>query len=261
MKLGASYNVFDGEELLEGSIMQIRNSVDYISVIYQTKSNINNDCSPELLPLLSRLKNSGLVDALHEYRPNLAKAAHWNETKKRNLGLDLSKKVGCTHHISLDTDEYYISRQFDMLKNMIDDGGYDSSYCQMQTYYKSWKYCLDPPEEYYVSLIYKIKFLTSYKFGIHAPVLVDPTRRMSRMKNPLILPRTTIEMHHGSYIRNDIQKKLANSSSRINFEQDIVTHYINWQYPDRVLWGGLPSKYLHVREVDPTWLLCKSPIV
>ena len=44
MNLGVSYNVFDGEELLEGSIFQIRNEVDYISVVYQSISNFGHPC-------------------------------------------------------------------------------------------------------------------------------------------------------------------------------------------------------------------------
>ena len=36
MKLGAAYNVFDGEELLENSIVSIRPEVDYVVVVYQT---------------------------------------------------------------------------------------------------------------------------------------------------------------------------------------------------------------------------------
>ena len=34
MKLGVSYNLFDGEELLESSIKSIRDNVDYVSVVY-----------------------------------------------------------------------------------------------------------------------------------------------------------------------------------------------------------------------------------
>jgi CRP-like cAMP-binding protein len=62
MKLGISYNLFDGEELLEGSIKQIRQHVDYVSVVYQTISNFGNTCSPELIRLLEKLKSEGLID-------------------------------------------------------------------------------------------------------------------------------------------------------------------------------------------------------
>lgn len=36
IKLGATYNVFDGEELLEASIASIRPLVQYVCVVYQT---------------------------------------------------------------------------------------------------------------------------------------------------------------------------------------------------------------------------------
>jgi hypothetical protein len=60
-------------------------------------------------------------------------------------------------------------------------------------------------------------------------------------------------MHHGSYIRDDIRKKLENSSASINFKDDIeklVNHYENWKYPDLVMWGGRPSKFLKVLKVE-----------
>lgn len=251
MKLGVSYNVFDGEELLEGSIKQIRNEVDYISVVYQTKSNLGNSCDKNLIPLLKKLQKNGLIDYIEEYKP-LGINPHFDEITKRNIGLALSRKENCTHHMSMDTDEYYVSDDFSMVKNLMVENDYDSSYCQMKTYYKDWKYQLDPPEEYFVSLIYKIKPNSKYVFAHSCPVLVDPTRRMSLCDKPIILVRELIEMHHGSYIRNNIRTKLTNSSASINFMNEIdkiVEHYDNWEYPQEVLWGGAPSKLLKVKEI------------
>lgn len=256
MKLGVSYNLFDGEELLEGSIKQIRNLVDYISVVYQTISNFGNTCNPELVPLLERLKSEGLIDELFEYSPKVNKGGHSNEIQKRNIGLALSQGVGCTHHMSMDSDEYYLPSEFHNLKKLIEDGDYDSSFCQMQTYYKSWEYSLNPPEEYYVSLIFKIKPDSNYVMGYPTPVLVDPTRRMSPSVKPLILKREQIQMHHGSYIRDNIKTKLTNSSASVNFNNDIeriVNHYNTWEYPNKVLWGGLPSQLLTVKKVENLW--------
>ena len=133
MKLGVSYNVFDCEELLEGSIKQIRQQVDYISVVYQTVSNFGNPCNPELVILLERLKSEGLVDELFEYSPKINKGGHSNEIQNRNIGLALSQGAGCTHHMSMDSDEYYLSSEFEGLKKIVIEGDYDSSYCQMQT--------------------------------------------------------------------------------------------------------------------------------
>jgi hypothetical protein len=253
MKLGISYNLFDGEELLEKSIKQIRNLVDYVSVVYQITSNYGNSCDSELVPFLQKLHSKGLIDELVEYTPILNQSPHFNEVEKRNLGLTLSKNFGCTHHMSMDSDEIYLESQFLNTKEIIDNGGYDSSYCQMLTYYKTWDFVLDPPEEYYVALIYKIKENSKYVFGANTPVLVDPTRRMSNIAKPLILKRDTIQMHHGSYIRNNMRKKLTNSSALVNFKNDVdqlVDHYDNWEYPNEVLLAGLPSKLHKVKKIN-----------
>ena len=253
MRLGCSYNLFDNEELLEGSIKQIRNQVDYVSVVYQTISNFGNACNPDLVSFLEKLKLDGLIDELFDYNPKINRGGHFNEIQKRNIGLSLSQGAGCTHHMSMDSDEYYLPLEFKNLKDNIIEGDFDSSYCQMQTYYKSWEYSLNPPEEYYVSLIFKIKQESNYILGAPAPVLVDPTRRMSPSNHPLILGRQSIQMHHGSYIRDNVRTKLVNSSASTNFNNDIdriVSHYNNWKYPEKVLWGGLPSTLHTVKKVN-----------
>jgi hypothetical protein len=250
MKLGISYNLFDSEELLEGSIKQIRDLVDYVSVVYQKKSNFGNPCTENLVPLLEKLKSDGLIDELFEYIPQ-SLGGHGNELNKRNIGLQISKTNGCTHHMSMDSDEYFLPNEFKYLKDKITEGDYDSSFAQMLTYYKSWEYQLDPPEEYYVPLIIKIKNNNEFTFNYPSPVLVDPTRRVSKLNEPLVLTRNEIQMHHGSYIRDDIRVKLINSSASVNFNNEIdniVNHYNNWEYPDKVLWGGAPSKYLNIKK-------------
>jgi len=220
MKIGVSYNLFDGEELLEGSINTIRDSVDYISAIYQTTSNFGSQCSPDLIPLLNNLKEKGLIDELFEYKPNISMGGAWNEINKRNIGVNFSLTNKCSHHMAMDADEYYLKDEFEYMKNIIKDGDYDSSACKMITYYKSWEYQLDPPEDYYVSLLFKIDENKEYIHGHSFPVEVDPTRRMSN-KNCKIFSREEIEMHHGSYIRNDIKIKLQNSSAKVAYNWDI----------------------------------------
>jgi hypothetical protein len=252
MKLGVSYNVFDGEELLKGSIEQIRKGVDYISVVYQTKSNFGDEANDTLIELLNDLVEKKLVDEIYEYIPQNIGGSQ-NEVNKRNIGLELSKKNGCTHHMSMDCDEYYLFDEFENMKKTIIDGDYQASFCQMLSYYKSWEFILDPPETYYVSLIYKIREGVSYVFGSSAPVIVDPTRKLNSIVNPIIFDRSQIQMHHGSYIRNDIRKKLKNSSATNNFNSEIdkiVDHFQNWKYPEQVLWGGKPSKLLNVIKIE-----------
>ena len=251
MKIGISYNVFDGEELLESSINSIRNNVDYISVVYQTISNFGNPCDDGLVPLLEDLKNRGLVDELFEYRPKINRGGHMNEITKRNIGLSLSEGAGCTHHMAMDSDEFYTDEQFKLLKKEMLDGNYDSSTCQMTTYYKEPIYILDPKEEYYVSLLFKIKQGVSFIMGHPFPVLVDPTRRMNP-GNCKIFSRDKIEMHHMSYVRKDLRKKLQNSSASPNFKNidKLVDYYNNWEFPKKGLMGGAPDKFFNIKKVD-----------
>jgi hypothetical protein len=253
MKLGVSYNVFDGEELLENSIKQIRELVDHIGVVVQKTSNYGNPCSPELMDIINDLyHNKKLIDHVAIYDPNISAGPHSNEIYKRNLGLFISKRGGCTHHMSMDTDEFYIPEQFEYMKKIVEEGDYDSSACQMTTYYKLPTYRIDPKEDYYVSLIYKIRDNINYNFGQSFPVLVDPTRRMDSGKCK-IFTRDDIEMHHMSYIRNDISRKANNSSAKVNFTSSIpyfVEKFNNWKEGDNGILLGLPIKEVDLVKVE-----------
>jgi len=233
MKVGVSYNVFDGEELLEGSIKSIRESVDYISVVYQTISNFGNQCDEGLVPLLERLKSEGLVDDIMQYKPKVNQGGHYNEISKRNLGLFLSEGAKCTHHMSMDTDEFYIKSQFEYMKNTLVEGDYDAAACQMRTYFKDPTYEVRPLNDYYVSLLFKIGRGVQFVMGHPFPVLVDPTRRMLT-NNFKIFSREEIEMYHMSYIRKDIKSKLTNSSSNAAFVEidEFLRMYMEYEIGD-----------------------------
>jgi hypothetical protein len=256
MKLGVSYNVFDSEELLEGSINQIKKLSSFISVVYQKKSNYGNDCSDNLENVLFDLKDRNLIDELVEYTPDIDRGAHYNEVNKRNIGLDLSRKNLCTHHISMDCDEYYITEDFEKIMNDIDDNGYESSFCQMKTYYKDWEHQYLIPEEYYVPLIFKIKEDVNYRFNEPCPVDCDPTRKMKVVKFK-IYERSEIEMHHGSYIREDIERKLINSSALVNYYRnldELINHYKNWVDGDYGFVAGIPCKKIELIKVEKKFL-------
>lgn len=237
MKFGVSYNIFNGEELLEASIKSIRESVDYVSVVYQTTSNHGNECSEELVPLLNKLKEDGIVDILFEYKPDKSLAPKVNELKKRNIGLLLSKRNGCDYHMAMDSDEFYVKEELEFVKKDIVDNDIDATACQMTTYYKSGSYRVDPKEEYYVSLFFKIQKGVEYELNAEFPVLVDPSRKMkpTHFKS---YNRDEIEMYHMSYVRDDIRSKVSNASSRSQaWDVDsFVDYYVSWEYPMKAKW-------------------------
>lgn len=248
---GVSYNLFDGEENLRESILSIRDSVDYISIVYQKISNYGNKCSDELIPLINQLVNEKLVDELYEYKPKLNLSPHFNEINKRNIGYLLSDESMMLYHMSIDTDELYIKEELEHIKTQYLDNNLDSGFCQMLTYYKSKNYILDPAEEYFVSLFYKITEYNNYFFNANVPVLVDPTRKMNS-GNYKIFTRDEIQMHHYSYIRNNIRGKFTNSSANINYKdiESVIDYYNNWNSGDDALILGSEIKKYKTKYIN-----------
>ena len=66
-KLGVSYNLFCGEELLRSSIMSIRNQVDYINVVWQEYSWTGERADEKLLVLLNELIAEGLIQKIIKF--------------------------------------------------------------------------------------------------------------------------------------------------------------------------------------------------
>lgn len=259
MKLGVAYNLFDGEELLEYSIKSIRKNVDFICIIWQKISNHGEKCNDGVEELLDRLVSEGLVDKLYLYEPNIVNTsgenASHNETKKRNIGLDLCKENGCNYYMTIDTDEFYTDEQFKFMKKEMLTGDYGTGYCQHRQYYYDSIYQLKYPEKEYVATIEKITPNTKYVYNVPCVVSVDPTRKTNNVtENNLpyrIFSRKECEMHHMSFIRKDIKKKLWNHSSKRFFTENhvnkVVKYYKNWKYPQKCMWAG--GKLLEVVEI------------
>jgi len=239
MKLGVTYNIFDGEEMLFFSLRNLRPMVQHINVIYQTTSNFGNE-NRNLEAKLNMYFRAGLIDVLSHYVPTLKKnedgSLSWqngqeNEIKKRNIGLQICRANGCDAMMTLDCDELYDPKEFKFAKNDFELGDYDTSFCKMSTYYKEPIYRLYPKEEYYAPLFYKIKKAT--EFGNQSadyPVILDPTRKV-KAGYSRVYEREEIEMHHYAYVRNDISSKVINSSSQSDevSKQKVIWHYDNFK--------------------------------
>lgn len=239
MKLGISYNIFDGEEMLFFSLRNLRPMVDHINVVYQTTSNFGNE-NPNLEEMLFKYERAGLIDKLYKYEPTIEKnddgTIKWqngqqNEVVKRQIGLKICLANGCDTMMTLDCDELYDPEEFMKAKEDFDNNGYDTSFCKMSTYYKEPIYRLYPKEEYYAPLFYKINKDT--KFGYQSsdyPVALDPTRKV-KAGYSRIYEREEIEMHHFAYVRNDISSKVINSSSQSDevSKKKVIQHYNNFE--------------------------------
>ena len=252
MKFGVSYNVFDGFEHLENSIKQIRNKINFISVVYQKKSNFGNDADIKLEIELKELVSKKLIDCIYEYDPDLEISAHENEIIKRNIGYFLSLENNCDYHMSMDCDEYYLKDDINFLIEDYKKNKYNSGFCKMKTYYHDNNIIINPPEEYYVSLFYKTNLNKTYVLGNKLNISVDPTRIINYSDNIKIYERDEIEMQHLSYVRNNITEKFNNSSAKTNFKNiEYVVNYFNkWSYPEKALLMGVDNKYYDVLRFD-----------
>ncbi|MBO7555197.1 MAG: hypothetical protein J6T41_04420, partial [Neisseriaceae bacterium] len=187
MKLGVAYNLFDGEELLESSIKSIRDAVDYICVIYQQKSYYGENASKNIGEFLNELKDKDLINEIHLYERDFLKSndKHKFEREKRDMGLSFCKKSGCTHFMSMDTDEFYDIEQFIQAKDFIIRNKIETSAVPIYTYLKSPEYrmirgYINPHSSDYQFFVPFIMKIYKYKRQKHNcefyPCLVDPTR-------------------------------------------------------------------------------------
>ena len=300
IRLGAAYNIFDGEELLQSSIKSIRREVDYIAIVYQKTSNFGCKASDKLLPILQELSESGLVDKVIEYKTKtfsieerfnlLSEYSNvnigndglqsigeqfFNELMKRNIGHQLCLSAGCSHLISIDADEFYVSSQIKFAKDfLIRNPQYDASACLMYQYFKTSKYQLKPVDNSaYVPFIYKItgnlpeiESGAMFKLAHPFPVSVDPTRVLAGTSKLKIFSENEVVMHHMSFVRtvDGMLSKMMNVSNRSNYNKspdDITKEILNWKIDGNPSFGliasriphphpALASKFTHVQIVD-----------
>lgn len=221
MKLAAIYNVWDSEELLDKSIAQIYDHVDRVILVWQTHSNFG-EFNPDVATTVQVLATKYPKVSYIFYQPNIALGGTENEKNKRRIGLEAAKD--CTHFLFMDCDEFYDSNEFAQAKQEFIDKGLDTSYVGLHTYFMRPTYRLTPDEAYYVPFICTTDVL---KVGGKFPAYVDPTRGVSPAGK---CEELSIKMHHMSYVRKDIGRKLRNSSASVNWDAKAKEIEIcNWQ--------------------------------
>lgn len=225
MKLAAIYNVWDGTELLHHSIRSIMNNVDVIIIIYQSISNFGEDHGYE-----SKRGIHHAILKLHPvspkwieiyYSPNIPMGGPYNEKSKRNMGLEIARNENCSHFLFLDCDEIY--QDFGKAKQQYIDSAAEGSVCQMYTYFKRPTLRLKDVDNYYVPFIHKLNYDTVAGMQNY-PFYCDPTRRVNCQDVILIDEK----MHHFSWVRQDIEMKVRNSSAKVNIEKSqLLADYNN----------------------------------
>jgi hypothetical protein len=229
-KLAAIYSVFDGEELLEQSILSIREHVDVVIAISQKQSNFGEQNDAGFIEC-ERLRSLGIVDIHHEFHPKFETDAKnfgtHNEKDKRNLGLQLAKEIHCTHFLFVDCDEFYVKSDFQKAFQLFLDSKAEGSVVSIQNHFKFPQWAFSKLETFYVPFIHVLKLETEV-YNPNYPFACDATRTINTQEVIFIQPEICIMQHYG-WIRKDLQKKIRNSSatSKLNLylpfiENDIV---------------------------------------
>lgn len=211
MKLAAIYNVFDGIELLRGSIDSIKKHIDKIIVVYQSQSNfgeVDSDVYFKILNCIAGLRTACWYSS--HYQPIISLGGSINERNKRNIGIEIARKLECTHFFHIDVDEYY--EDFGAAKKQYIDSGADGSVCPIYTYFKKPTLRLAELDSYYVPFIHKLH--PGSKAGSSSyPYWVDPTRTINVPEGERVHLLADHPMHHYSWVRKDIERKARNSSA------------------------------------------------
>lgn len=212
MKLAAIYNVFDGEELLAGSVQLIRPEVAFLIAIVQLKSN-RGEVYEGGVHECARLNGSGLIDIVSHFTPDLQQPARVNEARKRQKGVQIANQLGATHFLHLDCDEYYDPLPFRRAKTLVLEQAYEGTVCRLKTYFGACNLQLRGFDVYHVPFIHRLLPSTNCGFCAY-PFTVDPTRSVNSSQ-VAEMPPEVIFMHHFSWVRRDIGRKIRNSSSDV----------------------------------------------
>lgn len=245
-KLGFGIIAFEGVEHIKNILYEIRDLVDVIVICLQEKSYHGDDISQDDVKIVEELKELGYADSIIWFEPtNL----HQNEgpsgprmieTDKRNFILDyLEFAEHCSHSMIIDSDEFYHHDDFKRAKDIIDNDENNQlqiCYCQYVNYYRDYNHTLIWPFHAYVPFITNSSYRFDFKHGSFDKPS-DPTRRylIKNSKQPYcILDFSVVKMHHLSFIRIDIRKKIDNWSAKRYFEdvdnlpEKIVDRYENY---------------------------------
>lgn len=238
-KVGLGIVAFEGTEHLANIITELQDCLDYVSIGLQRKSYHGDPIELIDLNEIIRLRDEDhLVDNIVEIELNMEDEPRIQETDKRNILIQDAEDHGCSHVIIIDSDEFYSKNSFIKALKEIDDNDYEMTYCQYVNYYHDYKHFLVYPfkDGMYVPFVSKTKYRHSFECQ-DFPLPSDPTRRYVRPYSEIVkvkygdnvydkkiytvdyhvFPWNTVKMHHLSWIRADIRKKVNMWSSKTCF--------------------------------------------
>lgn len=94
----------------------------------------------------------------------------------------------------------------------------------MEYYFRDprWR-CVPQDEQNVVTAIFRLKREWAFRLSAPYPLIfmLDPTRRLEKLTRLHVFPRSSLVMHHFSFVRADIRRKLLNVSNRGNYAMPV----------------------------------------
>ncbi len=272
-KLGYGIVAFEGTEHIKNITYEIRDLVDEIVVCLQEHSYHGEKIDKKDVEVIEDLKAHGLVDKIiwfvedkkyenmtseEDYRENPRRI----ETDKRNFILETLEKDGCSHSMVTDSDEFYDKRDFARAKWLIDSSeNIHVCYCQYINYWKDYRHYLVWPFYAFCPFITESKYRFAYRCNCFNGA-IDPTRVYKMEENAVYhtMGWDTVKMHHLSWIRLDIKKKIYSWSAKKYFKPDfpdyVYDRYNKWKEyecatitlnvpKNKVIVNTLKEQYIH----------------
>jgi hypothetical protein len=234
MKLCVIYTIWDDWDWLSLSLDTIWPAVDGAIIVYSDTSNFGEQSPPPERIGQRRFNNALLYDQLwlENWEPDLKRSARENETQKRNFGLKMAQEKGFTHFLMADADEFYHPETIE--RGKVEIGNDAGLVCRCKTYFRSPTLTIGH-DTTLVTFIHKItpglrfEMNQNYPFGWtdmdgvpftpKKRIRIDPTRQLNITSGVKWFDG---DMHHFSWIRKDVKKKVRNSTAKVNLERSTI---------------------------------------
>lgn len=212
MRLGVAYNFFNSEEHLLASLRSVRNSVDFIVIIYQTLSNSGEPWSHAARAAVENAVSCNLADKAIEYTPDLGLSRQGNELQKRKEGLVQCRRARCSHFLSMDADEFYRQTELENAKAIILQRRLSRTTVSSFFHLKRPVYrALDTTNVPFICVINRFTRLGVSGYPVQ---MVDPTRAVGTFpRRHIHFDLAAIAMYHMNFVRKSFASKLRNSST------------------------------------------------
>jgi len=197
---------------LLASISSNQTALDHISIVWQDISNAGEPITKHALDVLMEAAESGLIDEVIQYHPDLSNQRVKNETQKRQIGLDAARAAGATHFLSLDADEFYRPKEILKARDEIDKNGWKSTSVSSFLHVKRPIYrALDKTCCCFITEISSDTQMGATSFPCPH---IDPSRKMTAsLEHHHHFSVELVAMYHMNLVRRDLDQKLRNSST------------------------------------------------